>query len=216
MDGPLRGHENFPPMSMKIQMQMDFATFQRNFPSDVPIPEKLRQLLEFQNQLHEWYSGHFELDHWRFGDVAIFDGDDSVARQFVVFGRTPDGSLYAFWLYPGRPTGMPPIVHVCADGAGSLVADNLDGFLSLLAMGAEDLGRAIDQGGPFKPAEPAPRLAEFRTWLLKRFGIRAPGDPMRYVIAARVRHPNFSNWMKKWRDSWMVGPGSGEAAFAYR
>ena len=183
---------------------MDVAAFQRNFPPDVPIPGRVRALLEFQNRTREWYSGHFELDHWIFGDVALFDGDDNAAGQFIIFGRGPDGSLYAFWMYEGRRPGNPPVVFIGAEKSGNtLLANNFDEFLGLLAFGAEDLGHAVLGERPFKPKEPAPRLQEFRTWLKEQFEIREPYNPMAVVSAARKQHPDFAVWMEKWQPARM-------------
>ena len=54
---------------------MDLASFRRNFPPGTPVPDRLRQLLEFQNRSRQWYSGHFELVEWDYGNAAWFGGD---------------------------------------------------------------------------------------------------------------------------------------------
>lgn len=183
---------------------MHVATFQRNFPPEVPVPDRLAELLIFQNRSREWYSGHFALEPWTFGDLTLFDGDDDAAEQFIVIGNGPDRSMYAFWLYPGRPAGTPPIVFISSEGPGSgLLAGNLDDFLALLAVGAEELGFSVAGGRLSEPLEPAPRLQEFRTWLRERFGIVQPSKPLALVAAARRRHPDFSAWMENWQTARM-------------
>jgi hypothetical protein len=179
---------------------MELAEFQRNFPPAVPVPERLQRLLEFQNRSHEWYSGYFELIGWQYGDAAWFGGDTAAAGQFVVFGHGPDGSLYAFWLYPGRTLSDAPVVFLGSEGtACGLLADNLDEFLELLATGAEELGFAVSAGDVSAPHSPAPRLSEFRRWLRESFGINAPPDPLTVVAAARSRHPDFGSWLAAWQ-----------------
>jgi len=173
---------------------MDIAVYRRNFPPGVVVPDRLRQLLRFQNQSREWYAGHFALNEWQYGNAAWFGGDTDTARQFVVFGKGPDGSLYALWLYPGRTVADAPVVFLGSEGCG-LLADDLDAFLGLLAFGAGELGFAISWAGPLQPKSPAPRLGEFRAWLRDSFGLVPAADPLAVVAAARTRHPDFGAWL---------------------
>jgi hypothetical protein len=179
---------------------MELAEYQRSFPPDVPVPEQLRALLEFQNRSRDWYSGHFELDNWAYGDPAWFDGDRAAAEQFAVFGHGPDGSLYALWLHAGKALADAPVVFLGSEGTDcGLLAGNLDVFLSLLAVGAEELGFAISWGAVATTEPPARRLAEFRKWLRESRGIVAPADPLAVVAAARARSPDFAAWLAAWQ-----------------
>ncbi len=82
---------------------------------------------------------------WQYGDAAWFDGDVEAAKQFAVFGNGPDGSLYAIWLYPLWPvsprcaSGVPPSSEESFDCGGVIAAD-VDAFLALLAVGADERG----------------------------------------------------------------------------
>jgi hypothetical protein len=181
---------------------MDLATLRRNFPPRVTVPDRLRELLKFQSRSREWYTGYFELDEWVYGNAAWFAGDTDAAKQFVVFGHGPDGSLYALWLYPGRMVADAPVVFLGSEGTDcGLLARDLDEFLGLLAVGAGELGFAVSRGGEFAPESPAPRLEEFRTWLRASFGIVSPPDPMAVVAAARSNHPDFGRWLEEWQAS---------------
>jgi hypothetical protein len=178
---------------------MNLTTFQRNFPPGVRMPDRLRDLLEFQNRSSDGYSGSFALSAWDFGYPAWFDGDRAAAEQFVVFGQNADGSLYTLWLYKGRIVADAPIVFLGSEGADcGLLADGLDEFLALLVVGADELGFAVSWGGEFASRRPAPRLKEFRSWLWESYGIAPSPDPMAVVAAARSRHPNFDAWLAEW------------------
>src|SRR5262245_57914175 len=175
---------------------------QRNFPPGAVVPDRLSKLLEFQNRSRDWYSGYFELIEWEYGNAAWFDGDKAAAEQFVVFGRGQDGSLYALWLDPGRTVNDAPVVFLGSEGTDcGLLAADLDEFLGLLAVGADELGFAVSWGGAFEPEQPAPRLEEFRAWLRESFGINPPPDPMAVVTSARARHPDFGAWLSSWQES---------------
>lgn len=178
---------------------MNLATLQRSFPENVIPPVRLSALLEFQNRSRTGYSGYFELTEWEYGNSAWF-GDEIAAKQFIVFGQGGDGSLYALWLYAGQSIADAPVVFLGSEGTDcGLLAGNLDEFLSLLAVGSDDLGFEVSWGNVIKPKSPAVRLEEFQTWLRESFGITAPNNPMSVVAAARGRHPDFGEWLTHWQ-----------------
>jgi hypothetical protein len=179
---------------------MNLKEFRRNFPPLEPVPHQLVQLLEFQNRSREWYSGYFELTPWRYGDSAWFVGDEADARQFVIFGRNPDGSLYSLWLHPGDKWTDAPVVFLGSEGTDcGVLSGNLNEFLGLLAVGSEELGFAASWGNVVTPDNPTPRLQEFRDWLQVSFGISAPPDPLGVITAARKSHPEFGEWLQNWQ-----------------
>jgi hypothetical protein len=181
---------------------MDLATFRRNFPPDVAVPDRLSGLLEFQNESREWYTGYFEMVEWEYGFAAWFGGDKIAAEQFVVFGHDGDGSLYALWLYPGRSIGDAPVVFLGSEGVDcSLLASDLDAFLGLLALGVQELGFAVSWGDVRPPDSPAPRLHAFQEWLRMSFGITPSPDPIAMVTLARRQHPDFGLWLSDWMAS---------------
>ncbi len=181
---------------------MDVATFQQNFPPGVAIPDRLLKLLDFENRrpaargsIMECYSGSFRITEWKYGYDAWF-GDQESARQFVVFGENADGSLYALWLYPGRTVADAPVVFLGSEGTDcGLLSTDIDEFLGLLAIGANELGFDVSWGEVREANKPAPRLAEFRLWLKQSFGILPSTDPMAVIASARGRHPDFGAWI---------------------
>jgi hypothetical protein len=180
---------------------MDEAIFQRNFPPGENIPVLLRALLAFQNQARSWYSGHFEIDRWEYGRAAWF-GDKATSEQFIVFGHGPDGSLYTLWAYPGRTIENSPVVFLGSEGTDcGLISGDLRQFLSLLALGADELGFEISWGEVQQAQPPASRLAEFRDWLKSNFGIEQPLDPLGMVKECRSQHPDFEAWLTAWQAS---------------
>ena len=181
---------------------MNDIEFQKNFPDGVSVPALLRELLIFQNKSRDWYSGHFELDSWEFGQSHWFGGDRAAAEQFIVIGHGPDGSLYALWLYPGRTAENAPVVFLGSEGTDcGLIAENLAGFLSLLAIGSDELGFDISWGEIIEANPPAKRREEFREWLSASFGITQPGKPLEAVMEARSNHPDFGAWLAAWQAS---------------
>ena len=181
---------------------MDEASYQDNFPLGAPLPEPIRALLSFQRKSKEWYSGYFQLAQWRYGNAAWFAGDSEAAKQFIILGRGPDGSLYAMWLYAGRTLADAPVVFLGSEGTDSgVIACDLRQFLSLLAVGADELGFAVSWGSIEEAKPPAPRLAEFRMWLQATYGIDPPIDPLNSLRVCTSKHPDFEEWLQKWQAS---------------
>jgi len=92
-----------------------------------------------------------------------------------------------------------PVVFLGSEGTdSSVIASNL---LSLLALGADELGFEISWGKVQQAQPPAPRLGEFRDWLKSSFGIEQPLDPLAMVKECRMQHPSFEAWLTAWQAS---------------
>ena len=146
---------------------------QKGFPNGVQLPQELRRLCEFAEANEGTISGCFEFETEGHSAAQAWFGDDTrAASQFAVFGRGPDGSLYALWLHAGNDTGKAPVVLLdseCSDN--KIIADNVRAFLRLLAIGYEEPGR-------FPTLEPEdPEGADaLRTWLFDELGVGVPGE----------------------------------------
>lgn len=180
--------------------------FRRNFPPD-SWPVRLVELLAFQEAVPDWYNGSCWLGSLEYVDAEYFSGDSEAAKQFVVFGSGPDGSLYALWLYPGRTLETAPVVFLGSDGGNcGVLAAGLNDFLALLAFGADELGRQVPSS-EIAPSdelesseEPWERQREFQVWLQQQYGIEVPAEPMELVRRARSAHPDLDLWIREWQE----------------
>src|SRR5262249_38933293 len=155
------------------RLTMLLEEFSKNFPPGVPVPEPLVRLLEYANSVNHFYSGGFELtDEGKETALAWFDGDKLVASQFILFGKEGDGSLYGYWLYEGKTLETAPSVFLGSEGSGcKVLANSIQDFLALLAIGQEELGFV---GYYYRWEENIridDKLLNFREWLAKEFGI---------------------------------------------
>jgi hypothetical protein len=168
--------------------------FKKNFPPNVEVPKLLLCLLEFQNQIKDWYSGYFELANFgREGLIAWFD-DEIAASQFIQFGHNADGSLYCFWLYNRSSIDSAPIVFLGSEGQDNAVlANNLEEFFALLAEGYEELGFSY---GRLEKLETETNR-KFREWLKKEFTITPPVDAEELIANAQANHPNLEKWIEQ-------------------
>jgi hypothetical protein len=174
---------------------ISLADFQTNFPRGATAPYLLTRLLEYQNEAGDFYSGYFELTTYGADSVTSwFDGDKAAASQFAPFGQGPDGSSYCYWLYGGRKLEQSPIVFLGSEGVeNTVLADTTEDFLSLLAVGYDELGF------PYRQVEETENLIRFRTWLKNEFGIIPPEDAEALIAGAKAKHPDLGAWVEDWQ-----------------
>lgn len=180
---------------------MDLEELRPNLPVG-EIPRLLALILEYQNRngddticradFQVFPLGRESLHHW-------CHGHSLEESQFAVFGTTAEGSLYAWWLYPGRTLGDAPIVLLDCDVDDSrVIAGSLADFAGLLAAGWDTL----DFGDE---AERASDIARFRAWV-EALGIAIPADRRAAQEAARRAHPDLKAWLdENHRNDWLEG-----------
>lgn len=180
---------------------MDKEDFRKNFPPSTDIPEELVKLLEYQNEVQDYYSGSFYLGVEPFPNTTTFDGDAEAASKFVEFGRGPDGSSYAFWLYDDLSLEKAPIVFMGSEGEHwGVLANSIPEFFSLLALGEFELGFSASWDEWSGPESDQENLENFRSWLKHEFGIEPASDPGSVVEQARHKHPDLQDWLDAWAE----------------
>lgn len=140
---------------------------------------------------------------WPFGDCNLSPPNDDIlnywagsaasaskmAEQLKVWLHGPDGYLYAFWSYDGRPMLEAPIVYLDDEGDGSaVVANNLDEFLSIAAHGFNRIKH--DELEPWPDELPSSPEAFFTAR-----HITPAQDWAQRMSAARDAHPDFEAWL---------------------
>lgn len=83
--------------------------FSENF-TPHPIPQVLKDLLEFQNDSNQWDREGFEHSRVTQKDALKYHVKEEALSQFLGFGHEAEGSLYALWLYQGNSLEDAPVV----------------------------------------------------------------------------------------------------------
>jgi hypothetical protein len=179
---------------------MHIEDLRKNFPATVDVPSALLRLLEYQQYVNHFYSGLFELyDQGAMSVLYWFDKDEEAASQFAIFGHGGDGSMYGYWLYQGRAIENAPIVFLGSEGLGNtLLANTVEEFLALLALGDDELGFAISKPDYDIGRTIDEKLFQFRHWLMKEFQIQVPPDSNSIVRAAKSAHRDLDQWITEW------------------
>ena len=137
-----------------------------------------------------------------FGESWFGSSVPGVEGRIVPFARTGgDGSHAAFWL---DDEGRPRIVHLGSEGLACLLGQTPLDFLRLLAIGYEEIsGDCLD--GPDEPPTEAGRNAEFRSWLVERYGVTVPDTAAAILgpvpdVLADSSDDLFYRWVREKQD----------------
>ncbi|MFO0938377.1 MAG: hypothetical protein U0798_17880 [Gemmataceae bacterium] len=170
---------------------------QAGFPDGIQIPADMRRLCDFSDANGGSVSGCFEWEMDGKGEaIAWFGGDEAVASQFAVFGRGPDGSLYALWLHNGTDTERAPVVLLDSENSeNKVIANDVREFLKLLAIGYEEPGRY-----PTLEPEDPDSASTLREWLSKEFGLTAPETGTEIEAVAQKQQPDLAKWIRSWQE----------------
>lgn len=127
------------------------------------------------------------------GVAELYELTPATAREFLQFGSSGDGGIYAFWRKGQLPLEQCPVVYFGSDGLLGVLATDLVGFLVLFAHGvgasdAESWGFTFGEwalettsGAPsFKANKPV--LKQLTQWL-PAVAKRAPRAEWKAVLA---------------------------------
>lgn len=161
------------------------------------LPIALVKLFEFARGIGGFFAGNFEVDEDQVDAArAWFQGDAAAAGEFLLFGHDGTGSLYGFWRHDGLPIQRVPIVFLDSEGARcNVMADSVEDFLAILALGKRDPGWTVDETDPVEEDD---ELRAFRAWLASQFGIQPVRDSKAAVAAAAAKHPSLDAWVEQW------------------
>lgn len=173
---------------------MDAAMLAKGFPEGVAVPPEFQSLCEFVRVNGGEVCGPFEFETDGSGSaLAWFGNDAKAADQFAVFGRGPDGSLYAFWLYGGHDATAAPVVLLDSEcDESQVIATDFREFLRLLAIGYDEPGRY-----PTLAPDNPDIAAALREWLETKFGLVPPATGEAIVASAQARHPDLMAWIRE-------------------
>src|SRR4051812_17483573 len=105
----------------------------KGFPEGFPFPAELEQLCDWAEANGFPISGYFNIfDNEDKEAITYWMGFNTVNDYFGIFGKSPDGSMYALWRDKEHDTYK--VVHMGSEGDQRLVlANNFVDFLRLLA-----------------------------------------------------------------------------------
>ncbi|WP_052351985.1 hypothetical protein [Deinococcus pimensis] len=140
----------------------------------------------------------YELVPSRLDDFWIEDGSD-LAGHFAPFMQLGDGSMVGHWYPHGPASVVAPIVLLGSEGQTEILADDLEGLLARIALGAFEDDGPLGSFLPFEDDEDedegdAPDLA---AWLRARLG----REDLNALVPVRGAYSDLQGWMDAWQEA---------------
>ncbi|MBW4579877.1 MAG: SMI1/KNR4 family protein [Tildeniella nuda ZEHNDER 1965/U140] len=182
---------------------MKLEEFQKNFPIGTEVPETFVRLLEFQN-IRDLYFGNFSLIDFSRDEVLLLlfgENNRDAASQFIVFGHSPAGASYGYWLYDKHTIDTAPIAVIGFGGDGNtVIANSLQEFLQIISIGEDPLCYVITEWGwtDRNEIEVNENLEDYRKWLFRELTLTVPTieEADAIVTSAKNAHPDFDQWIQ--------------------
>ncbi len=176
---------------------MKVDQLQMMFPLGMHVPNGLGRLCDYSEQPGTRIGCDFKLRANRRTAELVFRDVEGGDKQVALFGIDGRQSLYGYWMYDGRLPEQAPIVYIHHEGEGTaVIANSLEEFLSLLALGYEETGLVRAWQGQRVPCS---GIGPFRAWLKDEWGISPSTDGRVLVAQAQRMHPDFDAWIRRER-----------------
>lgn len=173
----------------------------KGFPEGFPFPAELEQLCDWAEVNGYPISGYFRIFANEDKEAMTYwMGFNDVNDYFGIFGKSPDGSMFALWRDEANNTYK--VVHMGSEGDERLVlTNNFVDFLRLLAIGYDEIGfcdlsLTPEENEGYDPETANPR---FREWVQTTFNVTIPrtGDEI-----VNVYDKSFDNWVEEQLDEY--------------
>ncbi|MGY2896491.1 hypothetical protein [Deinococcus sp. UYEF24] len=134
----------------------------------------------------------------RLDDYWIEDGTD-LADHFALFLRLDDGSMVGYWYPTGVISQAAPIVLLGSEGQTEVLADDLEGLLARIALGAFGNEGPLSSFLVYDDDEDEERqdlnLNDLTDWLRGRLG----HEELDGLIGIRGSYPELRRWLDDWQ-----------------
>ena len=170
---------------------------QSEFPPGVMMPPLLRGMCDLLDRTDYPISGGMRLRPEGKNLQGWFGADSDAWKMLAGFCAGPDGSTIAIWNHAACALEDAPVVHLGSEGNEiRVIADNLEQFARLFAIGYEELGFDDLRLPPEEPET----AAHLRQWLKAQFGIVPPATGADIATRAKDKHPDFESWVRGAQD----------------
>lgn len=167
------------------------------------VPESITKFYQYMRK-HE--SSLCDFDYVMNGEeraLAWFDGDASVSKNYIVFGCTRAGGLFAIWLLEPKDLESCPIVLLASEYTGSsIIEKSFDEWLACLSFGSDDFEIDVQYSDVESwdgPAAVPISLTSFRKWCEAEVGILQAESPASIVVQAVASFPSLTQYIDRWQ-----------------
>lgn len=176
---------------------MSLDALQELLPPGNQVPSGLLKLFDYAKPNGGLVLCDFSVTQYLGDDVVEwFQGDESVAKQFVMFGKDRTSSMYGWWFHEGvKSIAEAPLVFLGGEGSyNTVLANTLEELLQLLAIGKYNVGMVRRWDKQDKQCD---NLAEYVAFLKNDLNLSPPADGRAIVDRAKQAHPDLDQFVEK-------------------
>ncbi|MEY4905357.1 MAG: hypothetical protein RLZZ292_3172, partial [Bacteroidota bacterium] len=156
-----------------------------------------------EKNLGKVIGGHFEIIENSNNMLQhLVEMDGKAAKQLAVIGDNGASEVFCLWQKDKKNA---PIVLLGEAGAARIIAENIDDFIQLLAVGYYEIETADFDAEPVFPEGAAHwKNPEFQAFYKKKFKQAIPKIGATIIAKISTKDDDFLNWIcgndKNWKD----------------
>jgi hypothetical protein len=177
-----------------------------NFTKGIKVPKSWEIVLDWsEKNIGKVIGGHFEIiENSNNMLKRMVDMDGKAAKQLAVIGENGASEIFCLWQKDKKNA---PVVMLGEAGSARVIAENMDDFIQLLAVGYYEIGVADYEAEPVFPEGAEHwKNAEFQAFYKKKFKKNVPETGAEIAARITTNDAEFFNWLcdndenwKQWR-----------------
>jgi hypothetical protein len=173
-----------------------------NFTKGLKVPKSWEIVLDWaEKDIGKVIGGHFEIIENSNNMLKhVVDMDGKAAKQLAVIGENGSSEIFCLWHADKKNA---PVVMLGEAGSARVIAENMDDFIQLLAVGYYEIEVAdYDVEPVFPEGAEHWKNAEFQAFYKKKFKREIPKTGAEIVARITTKDADFFNWLCDNDDTW--------------
>jgi hypothetical protein len=173
-----------------------------NFSKGLKVPKSWENVLDWsEKNIGKVIGGHFEIIENSNNMLKhLVNMDDKAAKYLAVIGDNGADNVFCIWQKDKKNA---PIVMLGEAGSARVIAENMDDFIELLAVGYYEIEAAdYDLEPVFPEGAEHWKNAEFQAFYTKKFKKEIPKTGAEIVARIITKDAEFFDWLCDNDDNW--------------
>jgi hypothetical protein len=173
-----------------------------NFTTGIKVPKSWEIVLDWsEKNVGKVIGGHFEIIENSNNMLKhVVNMGEKAAKQLAVIGENGSSEVFCLWQ---RDRKNAPVVMLGEAGSARVIAENMDDFIQLLAVGYYEIEVADYDAEPIFPEGAEHwKNSEFRAFYTKKFKKNVPKTGAEIVARITTKDDVFFNWLCDNDDNW--------------
>jgi hypothetical protein len=173
-----------------------------NFTKGIKVPKSWETVLNWaEKNIGKVIGGHFEIIENSNNMLKhLVDMDGKAAKYLGVIGENGSSEIFCLWQKDRKNA---PIVMLGEAGSARVVAENMDDFIQLLAVGYYEIEYAnYDTEPVFPEGADHWKNPEFQAFFKKKFKKEIPKTGAEIVTRITTKNAEFFNWLCDNDENW--------------